>query len=201
VSGGLGDFLDARITETVATTWSRKGGDANVAPMGVLKENGTLHARLWEGSTTLENVRATGEVVVNVTRDPVVYVEGALGGAERFVHDEEADDGVVRLRDADAWFVCDATRVPSESDRGEVTRWRLEESYGEVVDRSVPTFSRGFASVVEATVHATRLGFRPELRDLYEHHLEVAQKCGGEREREAVTLLREYVEREEDGQN
>lgn len=197
MSRSLVDILDARITETVATTWERdeRGEkEANVAPMGVLREGDSLYARLWEGSTTLENVRATEEVVVNITRDPVVYVEGALGDAKRFVNEDFGDDGVVRLRDADAWFVCDAAHVSSESDGDEVTRWRLKERDGNVVSERVPTFSRGFGSVVEATVHATRLDFKPELRDLYEHHLKVAKKCGGEREGEAVTLLRDYVE-------
>jgi hypothetical protein len=179
------DLLDARITETVATTHD-EGGEENVAPMGVLKEDGSVYARLWEGSQTLENVRATERVVVNFTRDPVVYVETALGdGGENLVVDG-------RLSDADGWVRCDAERV-ERKDRKEVTRWRLVERDRRVVERVVPTHSRGFASVIEATVHATRLGFKPELRELIEHHLEVARKCGGEREREAADIVEEHV--------
>lgn len=174
------EFLKGRITETIATT-----EPANVAPMGVLREDGEAYARLWEGSDTLENVRSSGEVTVNFTRDPVVYVRGALGepGGEFVV------DG--RLRDADAWFRCDAEYVRSD---GQVERWRLEVVDGEVVRRRLCTVNRGFNSVIEAAVHATRLEFKPELRDLVDHHVEVARKCGGEREREAVDLLLEFID-------
>jgi hypothetical protein len=182
----LKDLLDARITETVATTRDEEG-TPNAAPMGVLKEDGGVCARLWEGSTTLENVRATERVVVNFTRDPVVYVETALGdNGEEFVADG-------RLRDANGWVCCDAERVPNDEEREEVTRWRLVETDRRVVERVLQTHSRGFASVIEATVHATRLSFKPELRELIEHHLEVARKCGGKREREAAELIEEHV--------
>ena len=185
----LRDLLDARITETVATT--RDGdGEPNAAPMGVRCEGGGTYANLWEGSTTLENVRATNEVVVNFTRDPVVYVESALGDGSGFVVDGH-------LRDADGWVRCDAERADGEGGdetRDEVTRWRLIERERRIENRVVPTHSRGFGSVIEATVHATRLDIKPELRDLYEHHVEVAERCGGEREREAAERLRGYVD-------
>ncbi|MFP4188428.1 MAG: DUF447 domain-containing protein [Halobacteriales archaeon] len=183
----LNDLLDARITETVATTRDENGAP-NAAPMGVRCEDNGVYAHLWEDSTTLRNVRATNEVVVNFTRDPVVYVESALGDGSGFVVDGH-------LRDADGWVRCDAGRVEGNDVRDEVTRWRLDERERRIEERILPTHSRGFASVVEATVHATRLEFKPELRELYEHHVEVAEKCGGEREREATDRLREYVER------
>jgi hypothetical protein len=182
----LKDLLEARITETVATTRDEED-TPNAAPMGVLKENDGVYARLWEGSTTLENVRATERVVVNFTRDPVVYVETALGdNGGDFVSDG-------RLRDADGWVRCDAEHVPNPEGRDEVTRWRLVERERNVAKRALPTHSRGFASVIEATVHATRLSFKPELCELIEHHLEVVRKCGGKREREAANLVEEHV--------
>lgn len=182
----LKDLLNARITETVATTRG-DDGTPNAAPMGVRCEEGRTYAHLWEGSTTLENVRATNEVVVNFTRDPVVYVESALGDGGGFVTDG-------RLRDADGWVRCEAERVEGWEGNGGVTRWRLIERKRHVESRVLPTHSRGFASVIEATVHATRLEFKPGLRDLYEHHVDVAEKCGGEREREAAERLRGYVD-------
>jgi len=197
LSPNLTDVSDPRITEAVATTLSSKKGEnpePNAAPMGVLKENGNLYARLWEGSKTLENVRSTNEVVVNITHDPVVYVEGALGDPSRFVETHGSEERIARLCQPDAWFVCNTDWTHSESSREEVTKWKLEQRRGKVLNRRVPAHSRGFASVIEATVHATRLEFKPGLRELYDHHLEVAENCGGDREREAVDMLRSYVD-------
>lgn len=95
------------------------------------------------------------------------------------------------MKDADAWFRCEAEFVGGE---GEVERWRLERVEGEVLRRRLFTVNRGFNSVVEAAVHATRLEFRPELRELVDHHVEVARKCGGERELEAVDLLLDFID-------
>ncbi|MDY6779144.1 MAG: DUF447 family protein [Halobacteria archaeon] len=186
-------FVDGRITETVATTRS-EDGEPNAAPMGLVKDekDETAYARLWQGSQTLENIRSTHEVTVNFVRDPVVYVRGALSE----VDEDRITDA--RLNDADAYVRCDATHVGEERD-GEVERWRLDAVGGAVENRRITTVNRGFNSVIEATVHATRLEFKPELRELFEHHVEVAEKCGGKREREAAELLRELVKSEEGG--
>lgn len=189
--------LYGRITETVSVT---EGGDGfNVAPMGVVRRGGDdgddcgdggceVFARLWRGSDTLENVRETGRVVVNFTRDPVVYVESAL---------DDADGRVVdgRLEGADAWIRCSAEREGTERD-GEVERWRLNAVETEVETRRVYAVNRGFNAVVEAAVDATRLGFRPELRERVERNAEVALKCGGPREERAVEVLKQHVDLE-----
>lgn len=190
-------LLYGEITETVAVT----GGDdgSNVAPMGVVRpepdsgggdgEEDRVFARLWRGSDTLDNVRDSGRVVVNFTRDPVVYVESALG---------DADDRVVdgRLEGADAWIRCEAERDGVERD-GDVERWRLREEGTTVETRRVFAVNRGFNAVVEAAVDATRLELRPELRERVQRNVEVALKCGGPREEEAVEVLREHVDLED----
>ncbi len=192
-------FLDARITETVATTQGKAG--LNAAPMGIIREDGDGYARLWEGSDTLENVRSTRRVVVNFSSDPVVYVEGALSelGSEYF--ETHADTDPPRLSDeyADAWLRCSAECVGEERD-GDVERWRLVPEEGETRRRRLFTVDRGFNSVIEATVHATRVEFEPELEELIRHHLGIARKCGGDRVREAADLIEEYVDVEADAE-
>jgi hypothetical protein len=55
--------------------------------------------------------------------------------------------------------------------------------------------NRGFNSVIEATVHATRYSLtrNEELRRLIHHHIAIIQRCGGPREQEAIGLLEGYV--------
>ncbi len=167
-------------------------GDGSAAAGGRGSQGGVddagsrVFVRLWEGSDTLDNVRATGEVVVNFTRDPVVYVEAALGDA-----DGRVVDG--RLRDADAWIRCTVEKEGVERD-GDVHRWRLHERETTVETRRVHAVNRGFNAVVEAAVDATRLEFQPELRERVERNLGLAYRCGGKREREAVERLREHLD-------
>lgn len=199
-------FLSSRITETIATT--RPGGegdalegadagtggtdgdagaaagDVNVAPMGVVSEPGepTARARLWAGSDTRANVRATGRVTVHFTRDPLLYARAALSDdTDGFVADG-------RLADADAWVRCTAERVGEERD-GEVALWRLEPTDGAVENRVVATVDRGFNAVVEACVDATRLHVDPDLRDRVARNLGLAWRCGGDRTREAAECI------------
>lgn len=185
-------FLDARITETIATTEGPEG-DFNAAPMGVIRnldEPKKAYTRLWEGSQTFENVRNTKEVTVNFTRNPIIYVKGALYEIE-----QEYIDPNCRLSEGerDGWVRCTVEFVKEEKD-GKVKRWELIPREGEVEEKTLYTISRGFNSVIEATVHATRVEFKPDLAERIEHHLEIARKCGGEREYEAAEMIENYIE-------
>jgi hypothetical protein len=55
--------------------------------------------------------------------------------------------------------------------------------------------NRGFNSVIEATVHATRyvLSHDRDLMTWIDHHATIVHKCGGSREKEALDLLLEYI--------
>ncbi|MFP4632026.1 MAG: DUF447 domain-containing protein [Halobacteriales archaeon] len=176
-------FLHGGITEVVAVTGGPAGD--NVAPLGLI-DGDDVHVRLWRGSDTLDNVRATERLTACFTRDAVVYVEGAVGDAS-----DRVVDG--RLEDADAWIACDCEMVDVERD-GDVEVWRLEAREHEVRRRRVYAVNRGFNAVVEACVDATRLHVDPGLAEDVRAHLELARKCGGDRERRAADVLESYVD-------
>lgn len=208
--GGVGDgngddwpgdwrFLRARITETIATTRPATDpddeGDAsgdpavNVAPMGLVSEPGEPDAvaRLWAGSDTLANVRATGRVTVNFTRDPLVYARAALSDdTGAFVADG-------RLDDPDAWVDCDAVHAGEERG-GEVERWRLEPRDGALLERRLCQVDRGFGALVDACVDATRLHVDPALDERIAERLSLAWRCGDDRCREAATYVSNFTD-------
>ncbi len=66
----------------------------------------------------------------------------------------------------------------------------------EVLVRSIRPVNRGFNAIIEAAVHATRyiMNRDPKLEWLIRHHLALARKCGGEREKEAIVLLKKILE-------
>ncbi|MFB6136579.1 MAG: DUF447 domain-containing protein [Halobacteriaceae archaeon] len=190
--GGDGDEWPVElrgVTETVTTTLG-PNGRWNAAALGV-HAGGPVTARTWGRTRTRRNFEREGEGYVQFVRDPVLFVEAALGV-------READDPV--LDAADAWTrVAVERRDAGESGGTEWVEWALVPRESAVERRAVPTVNRGFNAVVEATVAASRLDVpaydAETLRERLAHHEEVVAACGGPREREAFARVSEFVDR------
>jgi hypothetical protein len=181
-------LLAEGINEVIATT------DNNAAPMGIINRGGSLHMVLFRGSHTARNVARDRWVVANFVFDPVLYVWTAFDDLppEAFVREEIDGLIVSRLRDVEAWAAF-AADVERSSDEAIIIR--LTPLKEEVLDLRLHPVNRGFYSVVDATVHATRYvrNRDPWLGRLIEHHTGLARKCGGPREWEALKLLERYI--------
>ena len=181
-------LLTEGINEVIATT------DHNAAPMGIINRGGSLHMVLFRGSHTARNVARDRWVVANFIFDPVIYVKTAFDDLppDAFVPEEINGMTVYRLHDAEAWaaFAADVERSSEEA-----IIVRLIPLKEEVLDLQLHPVNRGFASIVEAAVHATRYvkNRDPWLGRLIEHHSALARKCGGSREWEALELLDRYI--------
>lgn len=181
-------LLTEGINEVIATT------DHNAAPMGIINRNGSLHMVLFRGSHTARNIARDRWVVANFVFDPVIYVRTAFDDLpeDAFVSEEINGMVVCRLRDVEAWaaFAADVERSG-----GETIVVRLTPLKEEVLGLRLHPVNRGFASIVEATVHATRYvrNRDPWLGRLIKHHSGLARKCGGSREWEALELLERYI--------
>lgn len=181
-------FLNEGINEVIATT----GG--NAAPIGIICRHGALSMVLFRGSHTEANVRKNGWVVANLTHDPLVWVRTAFDDLplSDFTAVEAGGLPMERLRECEAWAGFTAAVEHETADRVFVTLVPLVE---EVVCAAPRAHNRGFAGIVEAAVHGTRyvLNRDPALKALIDHHLAVARKCGGVREREAAAALEGYI--------
>ena len=190
------------VTESVVTTLG-PNDRYNVAALGIHapeSPDGTARrpdiddadprARTWGRTRTRRNFEARGEGWVQFLRDPVLFTEAALGIREV---DEPVLDG------ADAWVHIEVKRVDTGRDGGtEWVDWRLTPVENGVRRRVVPTFNRGYAAVVEATVAASRLGVdaydTDQLRGRIAYFEEVARRCGGPEEVTAFERLYELVD-------
>ncbi|WP_332449382.1 DUF447 domain-containing protein [Methanoculleus sp.] len=181
-------LLTEGINEVIATS------DSNAAPIGIINRSGALHMVLFRGSHTARNVARDRWVVANFVFDPVLYVRTAFEDLPEDAFVREEIDGMVvsRLRDVEAWAAF-AAEVERSSDEAIIVR--LVPVYEEVLDIRLHPVNRGFASIVDATVHATRFvkNRDPWLGKLIEHHAGLARKCGGPREWEALALLEQFV--------
>ena len=177
------------IVESVVTTCG-PNGRWNVAALG-LRAGEPVTARTWGATRTARNFDRTGEGYVQFTRDPVTFVEAALSVREH-------DDPV--LEDADAWVRVRVERIEDgESGGTRWSDWRLDPVESGVERLVVPAIDRGLNAVVEATVAASRLDVdaydESALRSRIAYFGDVARRCGGEREIEAVDLLDELLGR------
>jgi len=181
----------AGATETVVTTLG-PNDRWNVAALGVHapeEDERAPTARTWGRTRTWRNLREREVGYVQFTCDPVLFVEAALGI-------REVDDPV--LDAAQAWVKVVPERLDGGTEVGtQWVDWRLVAEEATVESRVVPTYSRAYGAIVEATVAASRLdvkGYDSErLHERIDYFEDVTERCGGPREREAFERLRELV--------
>lgn len=180
-------LLRSGINEVIATT------TCNAAPIGIHLRDGCASMILFSGSHTAENVERDGWVVANFIHDPVLYVKTAFEDLPETMFVDEPVEGVTmtRLRAAEAWVAFSADIEKKTSGAMMVRLTPKKEVIEEV---RVHPVNRGFGSIIDATVHATRLKIQkdPRLHEMIEYHAGIIRKCGGRRELEALELLMQY---------
>jgi hypothetical protein len=181
-------LLKEGINEVIATTIG------NAAPIGVHFREGKTSMVLFLGSHTAANIEREGRVVANIIHDPVMYVKTAFEDlpAPSFTEEPVIGGIVHRLSAADAWAAF-TTRIEHKSPETMVISLTLEK---EIIEQAgVYPVNRGFNSIIDATVHATRYVMTrdPDLKKIIDYHSSLVQKCGGNRELEALGLLLDYI--------
>lgn len=175
------------INEVIATT--EVGGRINAAPLGIIRDEGSLFVRLFLGTHTYENILTRGWFVANITHDAWLFAETALEdlAPEYFAR----RDDLPVLKDAESWglFKCEAFAT-------DIIIAKVELVKGEVIRRDFRAVNRGANLVIEAAVAATRyLALRT---DSYFEELmktqRIINRCGGPREREAMDRLMDRVD-------
>ncbi|MFA5236324.1 MAG: DUF447 domain-containing protein [Methanoregula sp.] len=181
-------LIKSGINEVIATT------AFNAAPIGIHYRDKVASMILFAGSHTAENVERDGWVVANIIHDPVLYVRTAFEDLphDAFVEEPVAGRTMYRLAGADAWVAFTAT-IERKTDGAIKVLLELEKEIVEEV--AVYPVNRGFNSLIDATVHATRYRANrdPALKKLIDYHAGIVQKCGGKKEMAALELLMGYI--------
>jgi hypothetical protein len=186
---GLG-LLREGINEVIASTYQ------NAAPMGIIFRNGEARMMVYRGSHTAERIEEYGWIVANFIFDPVLYVRTAFEDLppKYFLKEDAGGLIVQRLKDTEAWAAYNAV---VERRTRETLVIRLSLIKEEIVYPVIHPVNRGFTSIIEATVHATRyqITASPDLLGWIEHHATIVRKCGGKREQEALKLLFTFLDK------
>lgn len=168
---------------------------ADESPGGETESRGIPWGQTWGRTRTRRNFEEREVGYVQFTRDPVVFVDAALS-----IH--EVDNPV--LESADAWVQVRPERLDSGHRGGtEWVDWSLQAIDSGVCRETVPTFSRGYAAVVEATVAASRLDVEAydtaSLRSRIRYFEGVVNRCGSKPEARAFERLYELIDMTETG--
>jgi len=181
-------MLQEGINEVIGTT------HLNAAPMGVIFRGGRYTLALFKGSHTAANIIRDGWFVANLIHDPVIYVESAFADLPETAFITETINGTPmhRLAAAEAWIAFRAEVIGESSEAYSILLTPLREA---VLVHSIHPVNRGFNAIIEAAVHGTRyiMNHDSKLEWLIRHHLTLARKCGGERERKAAGLVEDFI--------
>nr|WP_320160668.1 DUF447 domain-containing protein [uncultured Methanoregula sp.] len=181
-------LLKGGINEVIATTAT------NAAPMGIHFRDGKASMVLFLGSHTAVNIERDLWVVANFIHDPLLYVKTAFEDLPpgAFVEEPVAGKTMFRLAAADAWA---AFSVSVGHRTGEALAVSLTLEKEVIENIAIHPVNRGFNSIIDATVHATRYreNHDPKLRKYIDYHAGMVRKCGGKAELAALELLLSYL--------
>lgn len=178
------------IYETVLVTRNLEGG-LHIAPMGIKHHEDLVVLAPFRPSATLDNLVATGEVVINMT-DDVAVIAGCLTGRRDWPLVPVQHIEGARLESALAHIEARVQRVEEDDVR---PRFFCDVVYRET-HAPFMGFNRAQAAVLEAAILVSRLHMLPmEKIDREVEYLKIAiDKTAGERERTAWGWLMERIE-------
>ena len=177
------------IIESILTTLDA-GGKVNFAPMGVEWGDAEIVIKPFLETTTFRNLRDTGAAVVNVTDDVMLFARGATADVQFPAVPASVVRGVV-LEAACSWREVEVRSVDATPPRARIVTAVVHRGFR----REFLGFNRARHAVLEAAILATRTHLLPaeQIREEFARLQVIVDKTAGPREREAMTLLAEYV--------
>ena len=179
------------IIESIVTTIDADGG-INCAPMGVEWGGEVIVLKPFLETATYRNVTATRSAVVNLTDDVRVFAQAAISNPSYATVPATAVQGVV-LADCCSWRELEVRSIDSTPPRSRIETAVVHRGF----HREFIGFNRACHAVLEAAIYATRLHLlEPAFVKSEMARLQViVDKTAGEREREAMALLSDYIRR------
>ena len=166
-------------------------GNPHVTPFGVRHENGYLVISPYKPSTTLDNILATKNAVMNLTDDVRVFA-GALTNRQVWQLTQANKIKGFRLADCLVHVELELVEVREDELRPQLIMKKITEEN----HQSFQGFNRAQAAVLELAVLASRLRMLPREKIQTElQYLQIAiDKTAGERENQAWGWLMEKID-------
>ncbi len=185
--------------ETVITTVNNDG-TPNAAPMGVIcKDKMEVVLYLHQGTSTVGNIKRNRSFVVNVLKDPMVFVESTLGDLSKNYFEHYNNE--YYIKNTDAFFTNNLTSlkdVEKEDKLGVSVTTVLRAQVSDLVKKKehVEPLNRAIYGIIEGLVYLTRMEMvSGDMEKLYRHRMgeisRIVNKVGSEEHKKAMKKISE----------
>ena len=201
----IGMYKDQQY-EVIITTIDNNG-KSNAAPFGLrVLEDNEVFLRIFEGGTTIKNIKEKEEFVVNVTTDPLMFTLATTNTIPdeyltRISNKTQSSNELAYLTDADAYFICEVKSLKTSLREDDIKSSDVNFIKSEVVklnikNKCVKPINRAIHALTEALVNYSRINIVDEDPRKYfiERFLEserVIKRVGNEKEKESIQILKD----------
>lgn len=192
------NMFKGQLYETIVTTQSNEG-IRNAAPIGVIcKDSNHVVIHLDNCVHTHLNILENGELIVNITKNPLIFTYSTIGELDDEYFDEL--NGFPLIKDSLGFFkahVIKRIEKKRENDYndgiGHVVTCEVEDIYTREYDEIVP-LSRSMNAVIESLVYYCRFDHKyKDKQDIIWTHMKelnrVCQKVGNASEKKSMKLI------------
>ena len=146
--------------ETIITT-QNGNGVPNAAPIGVIcKNKSEIVLNLFEGTHTLENIKANSKFVVNISKDPLILVGCTTGDLSSDYFKKDNDN--FYIKNTDAFFTASVTSIKEIQKEDNISKSKMtiiKANVDKIVIKKecVEPLNRAIFAIIESLVYSTRI--------------------------------------------
>jgi hypothetical protein len=188
--------------ETIVTTCNQDG-TPNAAPLGVIcKDQDRIVLRLYEGSRTVRNIQREKAFYVNLTRNPILFVQATVENPP-FKEFKDENQGF-SLKKADASFLAEVIQerqVEREDSFKKSILIIVQAQAREIMFknyRDIEPVNRALCGIIEALVNLSRmeLASPAKNKEYLKRMKEISRlvnRVGGTEHQKAMKLVNEVI--------
>ncbi len=189
--------------EAIITTID-KDGKTNAAPFGVrVLDRDKVQLRIFEGGTTIKNIKETEEFVVNITCDPIMFSLSTINTIpeeylSRINHEHSE---FAYITNTDAYFICKAESIKKGLRKDDINSSEINIIKSNVIKLQINNpctkpINRGIHALIESLVNHSRISIvNEEKREFFLERFKESErmikKVGSKEEKESIGLLKE----------
>ena len=192
--------------ETIVTSVN-EDGTSNAAPIGVIcKNKKEIVLYLHHGSRTVRNIKRNNSFVVNILKDPMVFVESTIDDLSNSYFENYKNE--FYIKDTEAFLMARVTSlkdVEMEDKLGISLTTILKAEVTDIVKKKecVEPLNRAIYGILEGLVYLTRMEMvSGDMEKLYRHRMgeisRIVNKVGGEEHKKAMKKISKAFSKYED---